>query len=94
MYRRRLVIYVTAMATALLLSMSLIASADSVPRISTDELKSRLGEEGLVVLDVRANQDWLSSNDKIAGAVRADPNDVNLWRNNYSPDDTIVFYCA
>jgi rhodanese-related sulfurtransferase len=94
MRNSRLVSYATAMATVLVLVMSLTATADSVPRMSTDELKSRLGEDGLVVLDVRTSGDWANSKSKIAGAERVDLSAVNQWANNYPKAETIVLYCA
>lgn len=77
-----------------LLSTSAIAMAVSVPRISTDELKAHLGEEGYLVLDVRTGSDWSGSTEKITGAERVEPRDVSLWADNYDKEKTVVLYCA
>ena len=94
MDNRRLVIYLTILATILPLAASFTAGAASVPRMATDELKSRLGDTDLVVLDVRANRDWSKSQEKIAGAERVSPSEVNQWAKNYPKEKTIILYCA
>lgn len=65
----------------------------SVPTIDKDELKSMLGTENLVILDVRRGRDWTTSELKIKGAVRSD-GDVAAVAGNYSKDHTFVLYCA
>lgn len=87
-------LYVTIATAVFVLVMSFAASADSVPRMSTDELKAHLGEDGPLILDVRANRDWTGSNDKIVGAVRVEPGSVNQWVDNYAKEKPIVLYCA
>ena len=81
-------------ATVLLLAMNLTVGAASVPLMSTDELKSRLGDADLVVLDVRAGRDWSGSNEKIAGSERVKTRGANQWVMNYPKDKEIVLYCA
>ena len=68
--------------------------ADTVPRMSPDELKSHLGDETFVILDVRAGWDWAPATTKIAGAERVDPRAVGSWIGNYPREKTIVLYCA
>lgn len=94
MRNRLFVIYLLAMTAVLLLVSSVSVFAVTVPRMSSDELKSHIGEEGVVILDVRANADWAATNDKITGAVRVAPGDVNQWADNYDKGKTIVLYCA
>ena len=94
MHIRSLLIFIALIATMLLATAAFGAGTESVPRMSTDELKSRLGEPGLVVLDSRSSRDWDSSTDKIVGAVRADPSDVEQWAGNYDSGMTLVVYCA
>jgi len=65
-----------------------------VPRMSIDDLKSRLGEPSLAVIDVRQGADWDKSGLKIKGALREDPNNVPAWASKYPKDKTLVFYCA
>jgi len=85
---------VVPIAFLLLLVSALSAVADQVPRVSTDELKSRLGEAGLFVLDVRSPHDWADSDQKIKGAERVSPAEVDQWASQYSKGDTIILYCA
>jgi hypothetical protein len=65
-----------------------------VPRMSLDNLKSRLGDASVVVIDVRQPSDWDGSSVKIKGALREDPKNVSAWASKYSKDKTLVFYCA
>lgn len=65
-----------------------------VPRMTIDELKSKLADASVVVIDVRQGKDWEGSAVKIKGAVREDPGKVSDWASKYSKDKTLVFYCA
>jgi hypothetical protein len=65
-----------------------------VPRMTIDDLKSRLTDASLVVIDVRQGNDWTGSSVKIKGAVREDPAKVSEWTAKYSKDRTLVLYCA
>ena len=67
-------------------------SDGSAPRITPEELKSMLGEPKLVIVDVRRNLDWNSSEYKITGAVRADPTKVESWASTFGKDKTFVVY--
>jgi rhodanese-related sulfurtransferase len=87
-------IHAALIAAALLLATAFTASAATVPRMSTDELKSRLGEVDLVVLDVRGGWDWDQSGEKIAGAERVNPAAAEQWADNYPREKTLVLYCA
>ena len=68
--------------------------ADVAARMTTEDLKSRLGAADLVVIDVRADRDWKESDLKIAGAVREDPKSPDKWEGKYPVDKTLVLYCA
>jgi len=76
------------------LGTSLAAFADEVPRMATDELKSRLGADDIVVLDVRSARDWNTANTMIAGAVRVNPGEISQWAESFPGGKTIVLYCA
>ena len=71
---------------------SLIALSGSAPRITTEELKSMLPDPKLVIVDVRRDQDWNSSEYKIKGAVRANPTKVESWASSFGKDKTFVIY--
>lgn len=68
-------------------------AAESVPIMSKDDLKSQLGSENLVVVDVRTGKDWSSSEFKIKGAIRLEGKDFSAL-DSYSKEHTFVFYCA
>ena len=71
-----------------------VTYASDVPRMGTDQLKAVLGSPDVIVVDVRTGADWNSSEFKIKGAVREDPEQVTAWMNNYPKDKTLVFYCG
>ncbi len=62
--------------------------------ISKETLKLKLGDEGLIVVDVRVGKDWEDCDSKIQGARREDPAKVSTWAKNYPKDKTLVFYCS
>jgi hypothetical protein len=41
--------------------------------MTKEELKSLLGNPGIIVVDVRIADDWKRSDSKIKGAIREDP---------------------
>ena len=80
-----------------LASILLLASdalAVDVKRMTVKELDGILGNDKVVVLDVRAGRDWGSSEFKIKGAYRADPGDFKAWAEKFPKDHTLVLYCA
>ncbi len=93
MLSKHYMVYATIVSAVIFLTVSL-AGAAVVPRMTTDELKSRLGDEGLTVLDVRASGDWAGSNVKIIGAERIDQRALGQWVESHAKGQTIVLYCA
>ena len=71
-----------------------IAIAAEVPRMTKEELKTKLNDPGLVIVDVRVGKDWKGSEFKIKGAVRENPGDFSSWAGKYPKDKTLVLYCA
>jgi hypothetical protein len=70
-----------------------VATESNVPRMTKEELRSMLGNPYVVILDVRASDDWNKSESKIRGAVREDPAvNVKPWANRYPKEKTLVFY--
>jgi rhodanese-related sulfurtransferase len=65
----------------------------SVAKMDKNELKSLLGSDNLVVLDVRVGRDWNSSEFKIKDAVRMAPSDIEQV-NKYQKNTKLVLYCA
>jgi hypothetical protein len=74
--------------------MGKIPTAEEVPRITADELKAELGSTGLIVIDVRRDKDWKTSDRKVVGAVREDASALQKWAGKYSKEQKIVLYCA
>ena len=81
----------------LLLALSFLSApsifAASVPTMDKDELKSLLGSDNLVILDVRIGRDWSSSEFKIKDSVRMAESDLSMV-DKYPKDTTLVLYCA
>ena len=65
-----------------------------VPRMEVDELNARLGEPGLVIIDVRSASDWEGSSRKIKGAIRQESKKVSSWASHYPKEKPIVLYCT
>ena len=70
-----------------------IAADDDVPRITREELKAKLGDPAVTVIDVRYKANWKKSGQKIVRAVREDPNEISSWVGKYKKDQMLVFYC-
>lgn len=68
--------------------------AAEASRMEKEQLKMQLGNPDVVVLDVRAFTDWVMTKEKIKGAVRENPRDIEDWSGKYPKDKTIVLYCA
>jgi rhodanese-related sulfurtransferase len=88
----RLVTVLIGVATLCMLVQSAIAA--EVPRMTKEELKSRLDDPDVVIVDVRIGKDWKGSEFKIKGAVREDPTDFSSWADKYPKGKTLVLYCA
>lgn len=72
----------------------LIADEQDVPRMPVDELKSRLNDPSLIIIDVRTPGEWNASSMKIKGAFREVLKKVEEWAPKYQKDKTIVLYCT
>ena len=71
-----------------------VSASGDVGIIGKDELKAQLGNEDVVILDVRTGRDWSSSEFKIQGAQRVKGRDIDKWSANLSKDKKLVLYCA
>ena len=69
-------------------------SADDVPRMDKDELKALLDNPDIVILDARHPSDWNRSENKIKGARRLDPSNIESVEKMYPKEKTIVVYCS
>ena len=67
----------------------------AVPRMSPEELKGKLDDASVVVLDVRVGKSWDESKTIIKGAVRENPKgDIAAWSKKYAKNKTYVLYCS
>jgi len=71
-----------------------IAQTDWAPKISPEELKNRLDEPDLAIIDVRSEREVEKGGVKIKGAVWRDRGEVETWAKEYDKNQTIVVYCA
>ena len=94
---RRIIIVTIMLCTSLWMqsvaSQVRAAPADGVPRMTTEELKAKLGSPEIIIIDVRSAHDWQDSNVKIKGAVREDAYKLGSWISKYPKDRTLVLYC-
>lgn len=67
-------------------------SGKTVGIITKEELKNKLEDADLLILDVRSGKDWKSSEFKIQGAVRKDPKDFTSWGSQFEKDQKLVLY--
>jgi hypothetical protein len=82
-------------ATMLLLSPAAsLAAPGSVNSLTGEALKGMLDDPRLLIIDVRIPHDWNSSNKKIKGARRQEPDKVAVWGKTLPPGKKIVLYCA
>jgi rhodanese-related sulfurtransferase len=84
--------------TLFLCAVILCALASSVRaddlRVSREWLLKQMGAQEVTILDVRQPYDWNSSPNKIKGAIRRDPNQVDDWLSELSKNKVYVLYCA
>jgi rhodanese-related sulfurtransferase len=70
-----------------------LAPDAKIPRVTKEELKLMLDRPGVIIIDVRIEDEWKKSEWKIKGAVREDPEkDIQSWAEKYPKDKTLVFY--
>jgi hypothetical protein len=65
-----------------------------VPWMTQEELRGKLANAEIVVLDVRKKPDWDRGGTKIRGAFHEDYERVEEWAGKYPRDKTLVLYCA
>ena len=68
------------------------SSSGDIPFISIEELKDKLGEPSVVILDVRIPKHIAASRFKVKGAVWVNPKEIDQWIHLFSKDSTYVLY--
>ena len=72
-----------------------VALDQKTPLMTKEELRSKLGQPDVIIVDVRLEDEWKKSPVKIQGAVREDPEkNIKTWADTYPKDKTLVFYCS
>ena len=66
---------------------------EDIPRMPKEDLRARLNDPEVSIIDVRYTPNWKKSDRKIPGAVREDPMEVGSWIDRYPKDRLVVFYC-
>jgi predicted sulfurtransferase len=88
----------TLISLLLMILVALLASCGSshsqVPRVDKEKVKGWLDDPAVMIIDVRASGDWETSDKKVKGAVRQDPNKADDWAKDLPKDKKIVIYCA
>lgn len=95
MARLKISIVFSLLATAALaIGPPPLASADTVTRMTGEELKSIMESGEVSIIDVRRGRDWSASEFKIKGAERVTVEEILADPQKYPKDRTIVLYCA
>ena len=89
----RLIGILTGLAVISLFIMP-VSFAGDVLKITKEELQKILSDSDVVILDVRQGKDWKSSEFKIKGAIRENPNKLDAWIAKYPKNKKFVLYCA
>ena len=70
------------------------AATVEVPRISVEQANQLLNSPDVIFIDVRSPKSWWRSTEKIARAIREEPDAVKQWAAKYTGDKTLIFYCT
>ena len=87
-----IILVVSLMGVALAPISEPAQAADIAPIITKEALKEMLANDDLIILDVRAHPDWVSSEFKIKHALRVDPGDFESWGNLFPKNMLLVLY--
>ena len=68
------------------------SSSGNIPFISIEDLKAKLADPSVVILDVRIPKHFAASRFKVKGAVWVNPKEFDRWVHNFSRDATYVLY--
>lgn len=68
--------------------------AQKAPRMPKEELKEKLDDPQVEVIDVRQPKDKEQSDEKILGARLENPNEMDTWMRMRPEGKTYVLYCS
>ncbi|MRR16761.1 MAG: hypothetical protein EG826_09940 [Deltaproteobacteria bacterium] len=89
--------FLVILAAGLIVSLSPAEAraADSIPRMSVQELKGKMDSgDRIVILDVRTAQDYSTSPNKIRGAIRIPVDQLKSRYTELPAAEEIVTYCT
>lgn len=87
-------LWVLALSSLLMVGVFVTAAMADIKVMTKEELKGKLGDSDVVIVDVRTGRDWKGSEFKIKGAVRSSAKDPSALAQAHGKDKTLVFYCA
>jgi hypothetical protein len=67
-------------------------SIEEITRMTKEDLRAKMSDRNIVIIDVRTEEQWRHSNLVIPGAVHENPEDVESWMDKYPRSKTLVFY--
>jgi hypothetical protein len=70
-----------------------VEELEDISLITKEDLRDKLGDPMIAIIDVRYTPNWKKSDRKIASAVREDPMELDSWTDRYSRDHMLVLYC-
>ena len=70
----------------------LAGAAGTGPIITKESLKEMLANDDLIILDLRSQPDWMSSEFRIKNAMRVDPDDLESWGDLFPKNKVLVLY--
>jgi len=85
---------VISILIALMICLQAGSAFSEIQKMTRDELRAVLEDPEFVIIDVRSDTDWRKSDQKVKGAVREDPRDVDAWSGKYPKEKAFVLYCS
>ena len=93
-WQRLATLTVTVSLTFVGLLFQASVAQSAVAKMTKEELRAKLDNPDVVIVDIRLGKDWKASEEKIKGAIRVDPDVVESLAAKYPKDKTLVLYCA
>ena len=93
-WRRLTTLTITVSLTLMGLLFQASVAQSAVVKMTKEELRAKLDSPDVVIVDMRLGKDWKASEEKIKGAIRVDPAEVESLASKYPKDKTLVLYCA
>jgi rhodanese-related sulfurtransferase len=62
--------------------------------INPQELKSKLGDKNVSIIDVRRKEDYAADSSVIPGSTWFDPTNIDNWCTTLPTDKEVILYCV